>query len=77
MHPKMLKAMKAKVKRPVDPNAPPRPNLLTHEKKIKEMGQQHQNEIAELRQKVYNLERKLQRQTDYLDALHNRVVMKK
>jgi hypothetical protein len=27
---------KAKKKREVDPNAPPRPNLLTHEKKMKE-----------------------------------------
>ena len=27
---------KAKKKRAVDPNAPPRPNLLSHEKKMKE-----------------------------------------
>ena len=27
---------KAKKKREVDPNAPPRPNLLAHEKKMKE-----------------------------------------
>lgn len=77
MHPKMLKAMKAKTKRPVDPNAPPRPNLMSHEKKIKEMGAQYENELAEIRHKMYNLERKLARQTNYLDALHQRISSKK
>ena len=30
------KQFKQKKKRAVDPNAPPRPNLLTHEKRMKE-----------------------------------------
>ena len=77
MHPKMLKAMRAKVKRPVDPNAPPRPNLMSHDKKIRDMDVAHRGEIAELRKQVHDLERKLARQTNYLDALHQRVVLKK
>ena len=80
MHPKMLKAMRAKKKRAVDPNAPPRPNLLSHDKTIKDMSvaaQAQHTEIEILKQKVFNLERKLARQTNYLDALHQRVVLKK
>jgi hypothetical protein len=77
MHPKMLKAMRAKVKRPVDPNAPPRPTLLGHDKQIRDMSTAHERELAELRTRVQNLERKLRTQTNYLDALHNRVVLKK
>jgi hypothetical protein len=73
----MLKAMRAKKKRAVDPNAPPRPNLLTHDKQIRDMDVAHRGEIAELRKHVFDLERKLARQTNYLDALHQRVVLKK
>jgi phage shock protein A len=76
----MLKAMKAKVKRPVDPNAPPRPNLLSQDKEIR--GMKSTNELAmqqimQLQDQVRKLERKLARQTSYLDALHQRVVLKK
>jgi hypothetical protein len=77
MHPNMLKAMKAKKKRAVDPNAPPRPNLMSHDKQIREMGANHSTEIAELRKRLYDLERKLRAQTNYLDALHGKVVLKK
>jgi uncharacterized coiled-coil protein SlyX len=80
MNPKMLKAMKAKKKREVDPNAPPRPNLLTHEKTIKGMNataQDQQVEIAFLKRKLHELERKLHRQTTYLDAIHQRISSKK
>jgi hypothetical protein len=77
MHPNMLKAMKAKTKRPVDPNAPPRPNLMSHDKKIRDMADSHQREIRDLQDKMRSLERKLARQTNYLDALHQRVVLKK
>lgn len=77
MHPKMLKAMRAKVKRPVDPNAPPRPTLLGHDKQIRDMSAAHERELAELRTRMHNLERKLRHQTNYLDALHNRVAIKK
>jgi hypothetical protein len=77
MHPNMLKAMRAKKKRAVDPNAPPRPNLMSHDKQIREMGTAHATELAELRKRMHDLERKLRAQTNYLDALHGRVVLKK
>lgn len=35
MNPNIFKAMKVKKKREVDPNAPPRPTLLGHEKEMK------------------------------------------
>jgi hypothetical protein len=80
MNPKLLKAMKGRKKRAVDPNAPPRPNLLSHDKTIRgmvttsELAMKH---IMDLQDKVQQLERKLTRQTSYLDALHQRVVLKK
>lgn len=76
MHPKMLKAMKAKKKREVDPNAPPRPNLLSHDKVIKGMAmtaEQQANEIRFLTRKMQEMDRKLRAQTNYLDALHSRL----
>ena len=74
MNPKLLKAMKAKQKRPVDPNAPPRPNLMTHNVKIRTMEQamaemEQQLQIATMR--VEALERKLQNQTAYLQGVHD------
>jgi hypothetical protein len=77
MNPAMLKAMRAKKKRAVDPNAPPRPNLMSHDKKIRDLEQSYQGQLAELNHKVNDLERKLRAQTNYLDALHQRVVLKK
>jgi len=76
MNPAMLKAMKAKKKRPVDPNAPPRPNLMTHNVKIRTLEQtltdmEQQLHIATSR--VEALERKLQNQTAYLQGLHDTV----
>lgn len=49
---------KQKKKRPVDPNAPPRPNLLSHEKKLKE----NQSLVDDLRLQV-------KRQADELASL--------
>jgi hypothetical protein len=76
MNPKLLKAMKAKKKRAVDPNAPPRPNLMTHNVKIRTLEQT----IADLEQiahasrmRIEALERKLQNQTAYLQGLHDTV----
>ena len=73
----IFKAMKVKKKRAVDPDAPPRPTLLGHDKQIRDMAAAHERELAELRSRVHNLERKLRSQTNYLDALHNRVALKK
>jgi phage shock protein A len=63
-----------KKKRAVDPNAPPRPTLLGHEKVIKDAKsviEQQGQQIARLINRVEELERKLQNQSSYLSALHN------
>ena len=69
----MFKAMQPKKKRPVDPNAPPRPNLLSHDKTIRETKtsiEQLQLENQQLKRRVEDLESKMIRQTQYLQALH-------
>ena len=67
--------MKAKKKRAVNPDAPPRPNLMTHDVKIRDQ----QNIIVSLQQEIYNLkdtvrsmQNKLNNQTVYLQALHSK-----
>ena len=69
MNPAMLKIMRAKKKRPVDPNAPPRPNLLSQDKKLREQEQTVQDlhqEVSYLKDKLNNLETKLHLQlSDY------------
>jgi predicted RNase H-like nuclease (RuvC/YqgF family) len=79
MNPSMLKAMKVKKKRAVDPNAPPRPNLLQHDVKLR--GQQENIEtmsrmVAQLNERVQSLESKLRSQTIYLQALHAKLANK-
>jgi TolA-binding protein len=67
-------AMYGKKKRAVDPNAPPRPTLLGHEKVIKDAKtviEQQGQQIARLIARVEELERKIQNQSTYLSALHN------
>lgn len=56
---------KQKKKRPVDPNAPPRPNLLSHEKRMKES----KIEFDALQLKVETQEREL----ESLRVKHNRL----
>lgn len=56
---------KQKKKRPVDPNAPPRPNLLSHEKRMKES----QIEFDELCRKVESQYKEL----ESLRVKHNRL----
>jgi len=72
----IFKAMKAKKKRAVDPNAPPRPNLMTHDVKIRD--QQNiilnlQSEIYNLKDNVRSLQNKLNNQTVYLQAVHSKL----
>lgn len=72
--------MKAPKKRAVDPNAPPRPNLLSHDKEIR--GMKSTNELAmqqilQLQDQVRSLERKLRRQGDYLSAIHAQIPRRK
>ena len=69
----IFKAMRPKKKRPVDPNAPPRPNLLSHEKVLKDTKltlEQLQQENRQLHSRITELESKMLRQTDYLNQLH-------
>jgi DNA gyrase/topoisomerase IV subunit A len=70
---------KVKKKRAVDPNAPPRPNLLSHEKVLKDTKltiEQMQQEHTQLRNKIAELERKMVNQTAYMSALHHQLVKK-
>lgn len=58
-----------KLKRPVDPNAPPRPSLLGHEKTIKET----RSTIEDLQNKLGRLEQHSERQDERIRALANYV----
>ena len=76
----IFKAMKAKKKRAVDPNAPPRPNLMTHDVKIRDQQttiSSLANEVNQLRETVRVLNNKVKYQTAYLQELHNRVLRNK
>lgn len=80
MNPAMLKVMKAKKKRPVDPNAPPRPNLMSHDKVIRDQKLTLENmsrQIATLQQRLDSTESKLRYQTQYLAQLHNQLTAKR
>lgn len=68
--------MRQKRKREVDPNAPPRPNLLSHDVKIRQQDDiidRMNREVHYLKDTVRRLENKLFNQTNYLDALHNKL----
>ena len=72
----IFKAMKAKKIRAVNPDAPPRPNLMTHDVKIRDQ----QNVISSMQQEIYNLkdtvrslQNKLNNQTVYLQAVHSKI----
>jgi len=72
----IFKAMKAKKKRAVDPNAPPRPNLMTHDVKIRDQQNAMsalQSEIYQLKDTVRILQNKLNNQTVYLQAVHQKI----
>jgi capsule polysaccharide export protein KpsE/RkpR len=72
----IFKAMKAKKKRAVDPNAPPRPNLMTHDVKLRTVQQvvdDQSMQIHRLMARVDQLESRLRTQTDYLSQLHQRI----
>jgi hypothetical protein len=72
----IFKAMKAKKKRAVNPDAPPRPNLMTHDVKIRDQQNAMsamQSEIFQLKDTVRSLQNKLNNQTAYLQAIHSRI----
>jgi len=64
---------RTKKKKVVDPNAPPRPNLLNHEKRLKDATvtlEQVQQENQQLKRRMEDLESKIINQTAYLNQLH-------
>jgi peptidoglycan hydrolase CwlO-like protein len=72
----IFRAMKTKKKRAVNPDAPPRPNLMSHDVKIKD--QQNavaamQSEIYQLKDTVRSLQNKINNQTAYLQAVHQKI----
>jgi hypothetical protein len=76
MNPKLFKAMRQKRKRAINPDAPPRPNLMTHDVKLKQQDEiinRMNQEVHYLKDTVRRLENKLFNQTNYLDALHNKL----
>ena len=76
----MFDMYKTKKKRAVDPNAPPRPNLLSHEKVLKDTKltlEQLQHENQELRRRLDQLESKMINQTAYLNQLHTYIARSK
>ena len=74
-NPKMFKQKK---KREVDPNAPPRPNLMSHDKTIREskvefdrlrdLVNQQADEIATLKNKYNNMQSSIDRILNYLKS---------
>jgi len=72
----MFDMYKPKKKRAVDPNAPPRPNLLSHEKVLKDTKvtlEQLQQENQQLKRRLDALEAKFLNQNTYLSTLHQYV----
>jgi predicted nucleic acid-binding Zn-ribbon protein len=72
MNPNIFKAMKVKKKREVDPNAPPRPTLLGHEKEMKVWREQFNKLTDTTIQKeleIQQLKRKVNRLESQLDAV--------
>jgi hypothetical protein len=70
------KQFKQKKKREVDPNAPPRPNLMSHDKtiresrvefdRLKDLVNQQADEIAALKNKYNNMQSSVDRILSYL-----------
>jgi hypothetical protein len=72
----IFKAMRVKKKRAVNPDAPPRPNLMTHDVKIRDQQSiinNMQMEIYNLKDTVRSLHNKLNNQTIYLQTLHSKL----
>jgi len=71
---------RTKKKKEVDPNAPPRPNLLSHDKVIRDQKaiiEQLERNMQVLTQKMHAVETKLQNQTAYLNHLHQVISSRK
>lgn len=71
---------RVKKKREVDPNAPPRPNLMSHDKVIRDQKaviEQMEQTVRILTRRVEELERKHTNQTAYLNAVHQQLGRRK
>lgn len=71
----IFKVMKSKKKREVNPDAPPRPNLMTHDVKLRDQQTAMaamQSEIFQLKDTVRSLQNKLNNQTVYLQAVYQK-----
>jgi len=76
------KQFKQKKKREVDPNAPPRPNLMSHDKtiresrvefdRLKDLVNQQADEIAALKNKYNNMQSSVDRILSYLSKGWNK-----
>jgi hypothetical protein len=74
----MLDMYRSKPKRAVNPDIP-RPNLFTHEKKLKDVQaaqDTHSQTVAQLQQRIEVLERKLNGQRDFMHNFYNFVMSK-
>jgi hypothetical protein len=72
----MFDMYRVKKKREVDPNAPPRPNLMSHDKVIRDQKaviEQMEQTVRMLTRRIEELERKQINQTAYLNAVHQQV----
>lgn len=70
----IFSVMRAKKKRQVDPNAPPRPTLLGHEKEMKSWREQFNSlnhQTNEQNQYILLLKRKINRLQAQVDALES------
>lgn len=76
MNPAFLKLLKAKRKRPVDPNAPPRPTLLGQVKELRLTKEEQDKvalEVTVLRHRLEYVEAKNKRLESQLRDLENYV----
>jgi len=76
----MFDMYRTKKKKAVDPNAPPRPNLLNHEKRLKDATltlEQVRDENQQLKRRLDAVESKLTHQTAYLNQLHTYIARSK
>lgn len=76
MNPAFFKAMKAKKKRELDSNAPPRPNLMTHNVKLRDQDNaitELRFEVNQLKDIVSTLKTKLAYQSSYIELLHSKI----
>jgi predicted RNase H-like nuclease (RuvC/YqgF family) len=72
----MFDMYRTKKKREVDPNAPPRPNLMSHDKVIRDQKatiESMEQTVRTLARRVEELERKNINQTAYLNAVHQQM----